>query len=281
VDLADRIEIYGSRGVTVLSRKNNVWYYPDETALPVKQARAGDLLAALSRRERYTPRAVSEEGSARLWLTEAYASRITVRGGAGLPLLDLLVGRTDALGREVFLRRAGKNETFSGEDRFTFYTESDPSSWLDFRLFPAERRPGPDSVQQADVYLPWDLASSRSFTLRRSGSAWVFPGNEGAPDTYKVESWLRSALEAEAEGFSGEALARIEGSVTLHLGDGTSRAIQAGPAIEPWFLDSQDEGHRLVAVAGSFPAYVFSEWAIKRLFRERDYFLRSENPNEP
>ena len=98
-------------------------------------------------------------------------------------------------------------------------------------------------------------------------------GNEnsgsGVLDNLKVDSWLRSALEAEGddfgEGFNPDEPARVEGSITLHLGDGTSRIIQ---------LRSQEhDEYQIVTVTGSSLSYVLSEWTLNRLFRDSAYFM--------
>ena len=315
LNLADRIEITGngfnggasgndggagsgSPGPITLIRKNNVWVFSagaDE--YPVKQTRVEDLLTALTKKEAYTLRAVSPEAGEKMGFSGGNASRILVRGGAGMPLLDLLVGGVDALGRDVYLKRADKNEIFSGADRLTFYTENLPNFWYDLRLFPEGI--AVSSVQQAELTLPPvsnengldpdqtnlagnGLAASESYILRRGGGGWVFLGRNGAvdpnavQDSTRVESWLRSVLEAEGEDFAGSAplppaLSAAEagmagGRIILRLGDGSTRTIQTG-----------DEHQRRVAsVSGSRLSMVLTEWTLNRLFRESSYFLKTE-----
>ncbi|MDR1803075.1 MAG: DUF4340 domain-containing protein [Treponema sp.] len=267
-DMADRIEIYGINGNTELVRRNNVWFFSAATAeYPVKQGRVEDLFAALSRKEPYPQRASSQEARERLGLTEDSASRIIIRGGAGLPLLDLLIGRAAAVGSEIYLRRGSWNEIYSGEDRFTVFTDSSPISWCDLRLFlNDESGLAPytiDAVQQADVK-PLD---GDAYVLRRRGAGWIIQGDEGAVlDTTKVDGWLRAVLEAEGDTFSGGDISFAEASVTLWLGDGTSRTIQvSGP---------DADNSRKAAVSGSPYVYLLAEWNFNRLFRESSYFLR-------
>ena len=304
-DTADRIEIAGSGGVSVLARKNNVWVSAGQRpGYPVKQSRVEDFLGALSGSFAYPLRASSALAAEKLGLGEGTASRIVIRGGAGLPLLDLLVGGSDALGKEVYLKRAGKKEIYSGEDRFTLYTESKPASWYDLRLFPRDnpgkpgswkpggRNPGSgkpplpgtvpasyltvDSVQQAAVKLPADTENSpgvlpRDFTLRRQNNGWVMPENGNkALDTLKVEAWLRSVLDTEADDFADVPPEAVEGSITLWFGDGSSRTIQTGPA--------DDANRRIAAVSGSSLVYVLSESAVSRLFPEFSSFAKTAQP---
>jgi hypothetical protein len=139
-DSVDRIELRGagdgSAGAVVLLRRNGRWLVPAEgREYPARQSRIEDLLEDLSRRDTYSPRSVSPSSHGRFGLAGDAAGRITLGGGAGLPLLDLLVGENDA-GGGVYLRRAGNNEVRSGEDRFSSYVNSQRKSWYDLRLFP-------------------------------------------------------------------------------------------------------------------------------------------------
>ena len=267
LDMVDRVElnsgIWMGGDRTILRRVNNVWYVSTEFAdLPVRQDRVDDLMSALSVRALYPLRASSAEASERLGLVEGSASRILVQGGAGLPLLDLLVGSPDALGREVYLRISGRREIHSGEDRFTIFTDSRPNFWYDLRLFPDAASAPASFVQQADISLP----GGGEFTLRRSGGGWVIPGDEREVDTRRVDAWLRSVLEAEADDFAAAWPPSVDGSITLRLGDGTSRRIEVGPA--------DGEENRSARISASPYMYSLTQWTVSRLFRERAYFLQ-------
>ena len=269
-DRADRIEIYGINGNTELVRRNNAWFFSTGTAeYPVKQGRVDDLFAALSRKETYPQRASSQEARQRLGLTEDSASRIIVRGGTGLPLLDLLIGRAAALGSEIYLRRGGWNEIYSGEDRFTLFTDSSPVSWYDLRFFPAsEDAPYTiEEVQQADVR-PSD---GEAFALRRRGAGWIIVGNESAVlDTTRVDAWIRSVLEAEGVDFgaaiNGDGFEPDDGSITLRFGDGTSRTIQTGRV--------NASNNPAARITDSPYTYIIEERNLNLLFRESSYFIR-------
>lgn len=273
--LADRIEILGSGGNTVLSLRNNTWVFSSAAAeYPVKQGRVDDFLKVLSGRDAYSLRAASSEANEKLGLVEGKASRIIIRGGAGLPLLDLLVGAGDALGRELYLRKAGAKEIYSGEDRFTLYTESRQSSWYDLRLFPAQNASGMEAsmVQQAEISFPVIDANGfgvkqENYVLRRGSGGWIIAGNSNDTlDNIKTEAWLRSVLDAEGEDFGIEAPAAPEGRIILRFGDGSSRAMDAGPP--------DADKRRYVTVSNSSLVYVLAEWTYNRMFRDRDYFLK-------
>jgi len=286
LDMADRVELYGDGGKTELVRRNNIWFFRSETSeLPVKQGRVEDLFSALSGRYVYPVRAVSSEARERLGLGEGSATRIIVRGGAGLPLLDLLIGKADALGREIYLKRAEWNEIYSGEDRFTYFSDSKPSSWYDLRLFSLPAGSGTimsagsysiDAVQQAEISTP----GNEAFILRRSGQNWIIPGNE-AVDSNRVDAWLRSLLEAEGDDFALSAAETAEAGITLWFGDGSVRTIEAGILNESSYENTEGgEKNRSLRVSGSPYVYKIGEWNYNRLFRGLSYFLRNEQVTE-
>jgi len=257
--MADGIEITGSAGKIVLRRKNDVWLVSAGTGeFPAKQERVADLFALLTRKDNYPVRASSSEGIERLGLTEGSASRITVRGGAGLPLLDLLVGGSNALGTEVYLRRAGWNQIYSAEDDYSFFTELNARSWYDLRLFsPASV----DSIQQVEVSFP-----AETYILRRSGGGWIIPGKESISlDAFKVEAALRQLLEAEAESFAVSAPETIEASITIQFGNGSTKTLQAGPLTE--------QNNRYVTVSGSSYFYILTEYTFNTFFRESSFYF--------
>ncbi|MDR1059023.1 MAG: DUF4340 domain-containing protein, partial [Treponema sp.] len=262
VPQADRIEISGSQGETVLSRINNNWVVSrGGLDYPVKQPRVADLLKLLSDRKSYPVRAGGESSHERLGVGEGASSRIVVRGGPGLPgterppLLDLIAGDTDAAGA-VYLRRRGENEVRSGEDLFSSYINGSASSWYNLRLFPEEGRLEVPSVQQIRVIPPDDGRTADweedQFTLIRRNDGWVLQDSDQALDTPRVDSYVRAVLEAEGEDFDSSLNAAspvfTSGRIILELGDGSSRTLRAGPG--------GDQNRRGVVVSGS--SFVYS-----------------------
>jgi len=257
--MADGLEISGLEGRTVLKRRNDVWFISGGTGdFPANQDRVADLFDILSRKENYPVRASSSEGLERLALTEESASRIVVRGGAGLPLLDLLIGGADALGREVYLRRAPWNQIYSAEDSFSFFINLKANSWYDLRLF---TEASVDSIQQVEVSLP-----DESYILRRSGRGWIIPGKENAAlDANRVEAFLKRLLEVEADNFAVSAPETIEGRITIQFGNGTTSSLEAGP------LTEQNDRH--ATVSGSSYLYVLSGRTFNNLFRSSSFYF--------
>ena len=258
--MADRIEVSGMNGQVVLRRINDTWFLSEGSVdYPARQSSVEDLISSLSRKEIYPIRALSSEARERLGLDGNNSSRIRVSGGAGLPLLDLLIGNTDALGREVYLKSADSNEIHSAEDRFTFFTEANSDFWMDRRLFSTASI---TDVQQIEVSLP----EGEPYVLRRGGAGWILHGSSNEVDVTRVDSWLRGILEAEAESFTLESPETIEVTIVLYMGDGQTKAMLAGP------LDEMNM--RQVLVSDSSFIYLLSEWTQNRLFRESSFFLR-------
>jgi hypothetical protein len=271
--MADGLEISGSENRIVLRRRNDIWLIADGTGeFPAKQDRVADLCALLTRKDNHPVRASSSEGIEKLGLREEVASRIIVRGGAGLPLLDLLIGGASALGTEVYLRRAGWNQIYSAEDGYSYFTELSARSWYDLRLFPEgnldpngyRRQVTPasvDSIQQVEISFP-----AETYILRRSGRGWIIPGKESvALDAIRVESTLRQLLEAEADGYGVNAPETIEASFTVQFGNGSTRTLQAGPITE--------RNNRYATVSGSPYFYILTERMFNNFFRESSFFF--------
>ena len=260
VAMADRIEISGPNGGIQMSRRNDFWLIADEASeYPAKQDRVRDFFALLTRKEAYPLRASSSEGIERLGLNEERASRIVVRGGAGLPLMDLLLGSPDTMGRSVYLRRAGLNQIYSAEDSFSFFTESDLNFWQDLRLFP---QLSIDAVQQAEVTLP----GMETYIIRRTGRGWFVPGNETVSlSAIMVEAWLRTLLESEGNDFGNADPKSIEAAITLRFGDGSAKSLQAGPI--------EENGFRSVMVSGSPFIFLMHDWTFDRYFRDISFFV--------
>jgi hypothetical protein len=302
VPQADRIEIMRNGEEIVLLYRSGLWFAVENgREFPARQYRIEDLLQVLSTKAAYPVRARDASSYERLSLTEETASRIVIRGGAGIPLLDLLIGRGDAAGVEINLRKNGDNsEVRSGEDKLTAYVLSPRTSWYNLRLFPDAENSALNagSVQRLRIYAPPsgdadtadryaalldggnDHASalSENLVLTRNAGGWALGGESAAEaDTPKAESYIRSVLEAEGENFNTELRpedpAFYDARIELELEDGSIRTIRVGPA------DEQDR--RNAAVSGSDYVYVLAGWTADRLLRDAGYFKKNGTPPNP
>jgi hypothetical protein len=259
--MIDGIEITGTIEDVRLARRGGVWMViRGGEEYPAKQIRVDDFLGILSGKGIYPVRSEAASSHERLGLAEG-APRITIRGGAGLPLLDLLVGNVDNTGREVYLRRVDRNEVRSGEDRLSAYMAAGRTSWYDLRLINAGNA---ESVQRLSVYPP--EGEPRIFT--RNGAAWTISGLDlTKPDMTKVENYVRGILTLEGDDFvSAGGAADISGGGRLvaELDNGMVYTIRLGTPDE--------SGRRRAAVSGSPYVYSLAGWASERIFRDADFF---------
>jgi len=254
-----------------LARSGGKWFVSHNGKdYPAREMRIDDFIAALSKRAPYPVRSSSASTHERLWLTPGQAVRVTVAAGAGLPLLDLLIGQTDPTGQGVYLRRQGQNEVRSGEDVFTSYTESALTSWYNLSLFPETEngRLNAANVQRLTVYHPSDGGMNvppQIFT--RSGKTWTFNFELANPDMGKVDNYIRDILNTSGDDFVDIAPSDPlfnNSRIVLELGDGSIRTIRFGPPDE--------NGAVLAAVSGSDWVYSIPGWANNRLFVDTDFF---------
>jgi hypothetical protein len=259
-----------------LVRRGSNWYAMiDGAEFPAKNARVEDLLRVLAAQGAYPVRGSDPSSHGRLGLSENNAARILVKGGAGLPLLDLLVGDSDAAGREVYMRKNGQNEFRSGEDKLSAYINGAETSWHRLGLF--SEPPGPPDaalVQRITVNPPPPEeegdAPPEPLVIARKGSGWSIEGlDDEAVDTQRVDSYLRGILDAEGDSFvSGLSAATAgfnEGRITLDLGNGSSLGISLG---------TLPDNRKAATASGSPYVYALADWTVTRLFREQSYFAK-------
>jgi hypothetical protein len=277
VEQADRIELVHDGSRIELARRSGEWVaLHNGLEYPAKQARVEDLLHTLSRTAPYPLRGRSAHE--RFGLAEEEADRIIVRGGlAEAPLLDLLVGNADALGA-VYLRKSGQDEVrSSASSTIGSYALSSAASWYNLRLFPETSGAplGVDAVQRVVLYAPDGPAGEAGEappaveqTLARNGAGWIVSNAEGEQDfdVQRAESYIRGLLDSEGDDFAGTLSsgdpAFDRAWVRLELGNGTSRVIRLGPALENNQYRASAEG------AGARTGFVFalSEWRKNTLF---------------
>jgi hypothetical protein len=187
------------------------------------------------------------------------------------------VGQGDLTGSEVYLRKNNGNEVRSGKDLFSGYLSGSRTSWYDPRLFPGagNQNLGIDAVQRLSLYpLPDQNLNRGPLILSRNAAAggWTLSGSEEfSPDNQKVESYIRSTLNAEGDDFAGVFKAEEdvfnEGRVVLELGDGTTRVLRLGPVVD-------EQNRRNATVSGSFFVYRLSSWTVNQIFRDAAYFAK-------
>jgi len=271
-DLADKIEISRGEDKLELVFQRGKWaaLLEGSEEVPVKQGRVDDLFRLLGTRGAFPHRGSSAASHEALGLG-AGAARLVIRGGAGLPLLDLLVGEYDSSGREVFLRKSGENEFRSGDTLIGTYINAESTAWYDLKLF---EEASIAQVQRVRVNFsgytgPEDetpLIGYIDYNISRSGDNWIMEGDEEPLEKDKTESWILGILEASGENFlpaSTQSIFTVEARITVELGDGKTLSLQIGPT---------GENGGASALTTGKPYVLLPRWTVTRLLRERGYF---------
>jgi hypothetical protein len=266
-----------------LARNGGQWFVShDGKDYPARNSRVEDLIAALGKRAPYPVRGAGASSHERLSLAEDKAVRITVSAGAGLPLLNLLVGQQGVTGQDVYLRKQGENEIRSGEDIFTAYTRSGLSSWYNLRLFPETENGKLDaaSVQRLTVYAPIDDRIDESPNIprifTRKNREWTFNFELAKADMKMVDNYVHDILFASGDDFVDSVLPSDSlfnnSRFVLELGDGSVRTMRLGPPDE--------NGIRFAAVSGSDWVYSIPNWISQRLFVDPESFETNQNGDD-
>ena len=273
---ADRIEIIRGGEKLELFLKGGAWYaLLGAFEIPVKQGRIDDLMRLLSTRGAFPRRGSTSASHAELGLDGS--CRLIIRGGAGIPLLDLLVGKEDPSGRGIFLRMNGENEFRSGDRLIGSYVLGETSSWLDMKLFEDK---SVSLVQRVEVHyfdyygMGEEISSDpyMDYTITRSGEEWILNGIN--PNKDRAENWMRAILDVQGENILAvtneinDELINIfypAARITIELGDGSVLELQ---------IEKPDEEGKSLALAGGKPYFfIFSQWTNMRLLRDRDFFI--------
>jgi hypothetical protein len=291
---AARVEITGAggEGATTLIRNNGAWFveYAGKE-FPAKAGAVEDLFAALAAKGSYVRRGSAASSHERLKLTEEAASRITVSGGlGGAPLLDLLIGSSDATGKEVYYRKTGQDEVRSGSSAIAAFPDYSRASWYDLRIFPDSESLDLEQVYRVTVIAPpnappeeaADTAAAGEtaapLVIQRTGGGLTVEGlAPDETDAGRVETFVRQLLDTAADDYVPEMDAQEavfnEGRILIEFSGLPSRIVRFGP---PLAYNEEDGSvtRRSAVREGSPYVIALSSWNMGRLFRDRDYFKR-------
>jgi hypothetical protein len=109
----------------------------------------------------------------------------------------------------------------------------------------------------------------RPLVLTRNQGSWIIDGaTVHTPDNQRIESYIRSILDAEGEDFVDTLKTTDDsfnqGRIILEFGNGTTHTIRIGPSLE--------SNRRNAVVSGSSFVYSLAEWTLNRLFRNGSDF---------
>jgi hypothetical protein len=266
------ITIANKDEVINLARNGGKWFVShDGKDYPAKTARVEDFIAALAKRAPYPLRSSSASSHERLSLTDDQSARVTVAAGAGLPLLNLLIGQSDLTGQNVYRRKQGQNEVRSGEDIFSIYTGSGITAWYNLRLFSESEGGKLDTayVQRLTIYPPAnDSGETHPQIFTRKGKEWTFNFELARPDMKKVDNYIRDIINTSGDDFAASVSSSDSmfnnSRIVLELGNGSAYTVRLSPPDE--------DGKCYAAVSGSDWVYSIPEWVIQRLFPGAESF---------
>jgi hypothetical protein len=271
---AERIELGGENPISLVKR-DGLWrvVYEGEE-YPARESRVEDLFAALRARESYPVRGNSASAHDRLGLGDDAANRITLwRGVAEEPLFDLIAGGYDVIGREVYYRRAGRDEVRSGAARIFQFLDLPRTSWYDLRLFPESQDVSVDAVSRLTI-LPPTGEGAAALVINRDAAGWFIEGlDREKTDVSKIEPAIRAVMSAEGDDYTAAGDDDFSsGRILVEVG-GQTLYIRLGAELPP------EEGtapKRRARISPSNRVVALSSWTIDRLFRNAAYFTLSE-----
>ena len=271
---ADRIEIFHQEEKLEIVFKYGSWYVMlGQQEIPAREGKIDDLFRLLDTRGAFPRRGSNSASHGELGLDGS--TRLVIRGGGGLPLLELFIGKDDPSGMGVFLRKNGENEFRSGDRLIGTYVKGDLNSWFDLKLFEDTSvvQVQRVAVNYRDFYGLGEEVSElpyESYAVSRSGENWIIGS---VVDKSKTENWIQTILEAQGDNIilapkeNMEALSdlfSIVAHIRLELGNGSALELQ----IEKAKYDDTYAAN----VSGKPYIYVLSRWTAANLLQNRDFF---------
>jgi hypothetical protein len=262
-----RVELGGALPL-VLEREGGSWFLlRGAERLPAEAGKVGAFLDALDR----VTRLAAVAGSSSAWegygLAEGKARRVVLKDAAKSAIADFWVGDYGNTGREVYLRLAGKDASYSVDSGFVSYLGYGPSGWLDLRVLPDSG--GAEKVQsvaaQGKLLLDAGAAKARTFGWKivRSQGGWNQSPEGTAIDAVAAESLVRAAVNLQAEDIApaGTPFGATGASLSLELADGRTVSLEVG--------ESAGDGRwKLRRSGGDGRVWTVSSYALGNLFKE-------------
>jgi len=257
----------GAPETVVLSRNGSAWYVLRRGGrYPARRQRVEDFLAELTTRAPFPVISTNAAAHERLALTPDDAARVTVSGVMGPPLLDMLLGHNDPSGRNVYLRRADRNEARSGRDRFSDFVWGERRSWYNLSLFPGSDEGIVPDVTSLAMFPPAAGGETGPLVFTRVPGPWEAVWNVNfdleAVNQARVNAFVRDVLMSVGEDFADARAAPDaafdDSRLVLELAGGGTVAIG--------FTAPDGDERRLASVSGTDIVYVVSGWMHRRLF---------------
>jgi hypothetical protein len=293
------IEIHGSDTVFLVKDGDGNWFVqyreeglPSPINFPARKSKIDDLTSALTTKAAWPVRSRSASSYTKFGVDAAAGNRIIAKQD-DITLLDLSIGGTDTTGKEIYILSGGEEAVRSGADIFSTFLTGGRASWGDMRLFPDHDQKGlsVDSVQRIRIIpppllnvftgvatenTPPPVPATTPYSIVRDNGIWKFDGGGESSDTIDssiVDSAVRFMLDCAAEDFipklnaSDLSMNNNAPRIIIESGDGTTQTITLGDKVD----DKQS-----ASVSNSAYVYALSDWAVSRLWRDRNDYLVKE-----
>jgi hypothetical protein len=250
-----------------LAKAGGAWTLIDGAArLPVQAQRVSSFIDAISSISRLKVVAHSKESWAGFQLDDPQAKHAILKDEAGKTLADVYVGGYGPTGSEIYLRRAGLDQSYTADSGIASYLGYGRSTWLDLRIL--------GSLKDADIQsialkssIALDAKSkdriSLDYSLKRDGKGWK--AGAAQIDAEASASLLRSILGLQGEDYvvkvPVDAFAKVDARIALELGSGQTRVLEVGgPAGDNRFY---------ARISGESLSFTISSYSLRGILKSQ------------
>jgi hypothetical protein len=256
-----------------LAKSSSSWELVDSgVKLPAQGSRVSSFLDEVAAVSRLSPIARSKESWAGLGLDEVAAKHAVFKDAKGKVLADFYVGSYGPTGSEVFVRRAGSDESYSVQSTLSSYLESARSNWLDLQVMAGLKDTDVQSFSvKSDILLDakGKARTKLDYEIKRDGKGWKLGGSGSAAslEPEEVASLLRSLSTLQGEDYiaqpPADAFASLSARVALELGSGKSKVLEVGTLEKAATGAAGGEGRFYARIAGGGPTFLLSAYSLR------------------
>jgi hypothetical protein len=232
-DAAAAIELSGTEKLSFV-KEGAAWFLTEaDKRYPAQGERIANFLDSIASVKRLGKIAGSKDAWASFGLEEEKAKRVLVKDKNSKTLADFSIGGYGPTGKEVYLRRASSDATYSVESGPNSYLSYGRKSWLDLSIFASGTKESDVQSMALRASIALDGKGkpglALDYRLTRDKTGWTGPS--GALDTLAVDGLVRSILALEGEDYlvaPASAFSPVAARIELGLGNGQSRVVEVG-----------------------------------------------------
>jgi len=259
----DRITLNSEEHKLELIKKKDDWFVlHNGSEYPARKARIEDFIGIFTSSSAWPVRASGASSHARFAL-EGETPRLSMYVENSI-YLDILLGKDDKTGREIFVRRFGNDEVRSGNNLFISYIDGTAASWYNLRFFPESEngKISLEDVQRLSLY-----NEGETIIITRANGSWEVSGVNN-PDLKNIEDYISIVLNSEGDDFLDSVNSNDPGlnhsRIVIEFGNGKITTIRVSAADE--------NKNRFAHVSGSNYIYAIPLWVSSRILRNAANF---------